>query len=225
MRDGSDINTSGFEIGNVGKTHFLIANKFCFARPHLMLLTYDGYQRQFEPLHQNDLESTWAVLTAINRNYVAFYNCGQDGGCSRLHKHLQLIPNPKDSFAAFLDSKDDKEPNIPFQWFYHRFESEHVTPSELIQVYTNLLNQATKVGDGHSENCDNLPPGSACPHNMILTSQWMIVIPRRRAAINKEAGVNAIGMLGLISVATQKEMDNWVRLGLTDALRELGVPN
>lgn len=43
------------------------------------------------------------------------------------------------------------------------------------------------------------------------------------SAINKEAGVNAIGMLGYIAVATQKEIDNWIQLGLTDSLRELGV--
>lgn len=224
-RDGSDINTCGFEIGDVGRTHFLIANKFCFARPHIMLLTSDGHQRQFEPLNQNDFEATWVVLSAIGGNYVSFYNCGQDGGCSRLHKHLQFIPKPKDSFAAFLDSKDDKEPNVPFQWFYHRFDSAHVTPFKLTQVYVKLLNQATKAGDGRSEHYDNLPSGAACPHNMILTSRWLLVLPRRRAAINKEAGANAMGMLGFIAVATKKEMDNWVRLGLTDVLRELGVPN
>lgn len=93
-----------------------------------MLITSDGYQRQYESLNLDDIKSAWFLLSALDTDYVAFYNCGQDGGCSRLHKH-----------------------------------------------------------------------------------------------VNKEAGVNAIGMLGYIAVATRKEIDNWIQLGLTDSLRELGV--
>jgi hypothetical protein len=52
-----------------------------------------------------------------------------------------------------------------------------------------------------------------CPHNMILTKGWMVVLPRRRAAVNKEAGVNALGMLGYIAVATDNEILNWVSAG------------
>ena len=224
-RDGSDINTSGFEIGDVGSTHFLITNKFCFARPHLILLTSNGHQRQYEPLDEEDLGAAWSVLSSIGKDYIAFFNCGQDGGCSRLHKHLQLMPEPENSFAAFLDSKDGEEPNnVPFQWFYHRLDTRHVTPANLTKVYNDLLKQATVVGEGRSEHAATMPRGAACPHNMVLTKRWMVLLPRRRAAINKEAGVNAIGMLGYIAVATKNEIDNWIRLGLTDSLRELGVP-
>ncbi|KAH8802469.1 hypothetical protein F5884DRAFT_802116 [Xylogone sp. PMI_703] len=223
-RDGSDIATGDYEIGDIGSTHFVIANKFCFARPHLMLLTSDGYRRQYEPLDQSDLEATWTALTAIGKSYVAFFNCGQDAGCSRLHKHLQLMPMPVNTFAAFLDSESLKEPNVPFQWFYHRFEPEHMTTDKLIKIYMDLLQQATTIGEGRSEHANSAPPGAACPHNMILTNRWMIIIPRRRAAINTEAGANSMGMLGVIAVATEHEVDNWVRLGLTEALKVLGVP-
>jgi ATP adenylyltransferase len=144
--------------------------------------------------------------------------------CSRLHKHLQLIPTPRNSFASFLDFKEEEEPGVPFQWFYHRFDSQHVTATELIRVYTALLKQATAEGEGRSEHAATALPNAACPHNMILTKRWMVVLPRRRAAINKEAGVNALGMLGYIAVATENEINNWIRLGLTDSLRELGVP-
>lgn len=196
-----------------------------------MLLTSDGYRKQYEPLDERDLEAAWAVLTTVGRDvdYVAFFNCGQDGGCSRLHKHMQLIPTPMNSFAAFLDAEEQgetkKEPNVPFQWFYRRFRPEDdITPATLTKVYTDLLGQATDVGLGRSEHAASAPGGAAVPHNVIFTKRWMIVLPRRRAGINKEAGANAIGMLGVIAVATRNEVDNWVRLGLTSALRELGVP-
>ncbi|KAE8140458.1 ATP adenylyltransferase-domain-containing protein [Aspergillus pseudotamarii] len=222
-RDGSDISTQGFEIGEISTSHTLVANKFCWARPHLMLLTSDGYRRQYEGLDLNDIKSVWLLLSTLDTDYVAFYNCGQDGGCSRLHKHLQLIPTPPKLFSSFLDSKDSQPPRVPFEWFYRRLNPHESTPERLLEIYNHLLEQSTNKGRGLSTNFRNAPPNAACPHNFILTKRWMVVLPRQRAAINQEAGVNAIGMLGRIVVATQNEIDNWIRLGPTNALRELGV--
>ncbi|EWG53619.1 hypothetical protein FVEG_17146 [Fusarium verticillioides 7600] len=75
----------------------------------------------------------------------------------------------------------------------------------------------------HRTVFDSAPLGAAVPHNFLLTQGWMIVLPRRRAAVNKEAGVNAIGMMGVIAVATQGEIDNWIRLRPATALADLGV--
>ncbi|KAE8152873.1 hypothetical protein BDV25DRAFT_150325 [Aspergillus avenaceus] len=222
-REGSDISTTGFEIGTLD-THIVIANKFCFGRPHLLLLAADGYRRQYEALDEADLASAWRILNAsVETDYVAFYNCGRDGGCSRLHKHMQVMPLPGNSFAAFLDSGSE-ETTVPFHWFYRRFGGGVLTPAELLGVYRDLLRKATEVGGGRGEHAASAPVGAVCPHNMILTKTWMIVLPRRKGAINKEAGVNSLGMLGVIAVVTTKEIDNWVRLGLTESLAELGVP-
>ncbi|KAF5581936.1 5 5 P-1 P-4-tetraphosphate phosphorylase 2 [Fusarium pseudoanthophilum] len=223
-RDGSDIDTAGYEICDIGRTHVLVANKFCFASPHLMLLTSEGHQRQYEALNRDDLTAAWSVLSTMGEDYVAFFNCGRDGGCSRLHKHMQLIPKPSDSFASFLDADNAKEPDMPFQWFYHRFGHSNPGVDDLVNIYNDLLRKATEVGHGQAENADSAPPDAAVPHNFLLTQRWMIVLPRRRAAVNKEAGANAIGMMGVIAVATQKELDNWIRLGPATALAELGVP-
>ncbi|KAB8263158.1 hypothetical protein BDV32DRAFT_136216 [Aspergillus pseudonomiae] len=223
-QEGSDISTTGFEITTTD-THIVIANKFSFSRPHLMLLTLDEHRRQYEPLDEADLDGVWRILNAAETDYVAFYNCGRDGGCSRLHKHLQVMPLPANSFAAFLDSPEgqEAETKVPFEWFYRRFAGE-VDSTVLVGVYHDLLREATKVGGGRGEHVASAPSGAACPHNMILTKRWMIVLPRRRGAVNKEAGVNSLGMLGVIAVATTKEIDKWVSLGLTESLAELGVP-
>lgn len=160
----------------------------------------------------------------MSADYVAFFNCGQDGGCSRLHKHMQLIPMPGGTFASFLDSDGEKpEPTVPFQWFYHRFDFGDVSLQHLTGVYNKLLMQATEVGAGLSENAHAALPGASCPHNMIMTKRWMIVVPRRRAAINQYVAANALGMLGYIAVATKEEIDEWIRMGPTDALKEFGV--
>ncbi|KAG7422178.1 Diadenosine 5',5'''-P1,P4-tetraphosphate phosphorylase 2 [Fusarium oxysporum f. sp. rapae] len=223
---GSDIHTNGFEMGeSESNTHFLIANKFCFSRPHLMMLTRDGHRRQYEPLNQSDFEAAWGTLATLNdasTGYVVFFNCGKDGGCSRLHKHLQLMPLPANGFAVdFLNSNDAKEPKVPFEWAYHRFEDGIPSTCKTVEVYLHLLQQATEVWKASTGK--NVPDGEACPHNVAFTSRWIVVIPRRSAAVNKEAGVNSLGMLGVIAVATEKEIDNWVKLGLTNSLKELGV--
>lgn len=201
----------------------MIASKFCFARPHLILLISDGYRRQYEALVEADLASTWQILSSVEKDYVAFYNCGQNGGCSRLHKHLQVMPLPANSFATSLDSPQDPGAKVPFEWFYRRFECE-MSPGMLLRVYNDLLEEATKVGWVRGDHAASAPSGSVYPHNMILTKRWMIVLPRRRGGINNEAGVNSLGMLGVVAVATTKEIDNWVSFGLTKSLGELGVP-
>lgn len=85
-----------------------------------MLLTSDDHQRQYETLNRDDTTAAWGVLSTMGEDFVAFFNCGRGGGFSRLHKHMQLIPNPNKSFASFLDADGEREPDVPFQWFYHR---------------------------------------------------------------------------------------------------------
>ncbi|PIG86226.1 hypothetical protein AARAC_004651 [Aspergillus arachidicola] len=167
-REGSDISTRGFEIGGISTSHFLVANKFCSARPHLMLVTSDSYQRQCEGLNLNDIKSVWFLLSVLDTEYVAFYNCGQDGGCSRLHKHLQLIPTSPNLFASFLDSVDGQPPQVPFEWFYRRLNPHDSTRERLLDIYNHLLEQATNKGWGLSENFGTAPPNAVCPHKPIV---------------------------------------------------------
>ncbi|KAJ1713553.1 ATP adenylyltransferase-domain-containing protein [Aspergillus flavus] len=120
-REGSDISTHGFKIGEISTSNLLVANK------------------QYEGLNLNDIKSVWFRLSALDTEYVAFYNCGQDGGCSRLHKHLQLIPTPPNLFASFLDSEDGQPPQVPFEWFYHCLNPHDSTPERLLDIYYHLL--------------------------------------------------------------------------------------
>ncbi|KAJ3499298.1 hypothetical protein NLG97_g461 [Lecanicillium saksenae] len=226
VRPGSDIDTSGYEIGEVGGSHVLVANKFCYARPHYLLLTKDGYQRQYEPLNRSDIAAAWTLLSIPGAgNFAVFFNCGKGAGYSRLHKHMQLMPIPADSFASFLDSADEPEPNVPFQWFYQRCsDSGGATADDVVETYRRLLKQAASAIES-CQGCetDNFP-GAACSHNVIMTAKWIIVIPRRRPSVRGESGANAMGMLGYIAVPSQSDIDNWMEQGPSNLLRQLGVP-
>lgn len=228
-RPGSDITTAGFEIGAIKDTHVIAVNKFCYARPHLMLVTADGYRRQHEPLDMSDLDAAWSAITAAGDDYVAIYNCGKDASCSRKHKHMQFMPMPQDSLAAFLDNGGE-EPDVPFEWAWQRLDSDIKTTdaAALVKVYNQLLGKANDAwrASPRVESQTTTPDATdgPCPHNVILTRRWILVIPRRQAAVATTAGANALGMLGVIAVATQEEADSWIRLEMRECLRELGVP-
>lgn len=132
---------------------------------------------------------------------------------------------PDNTFASFLDFSDEKEPNVPYQWFYRHFPNPRSTAvDELVETYQKLLKQASKAIES-AQDCetDNVP-GAACSHNVILTSRWIVVIPRRRASVRNESGANATGMLGYIAVSSQDDIDNWTNQGLCHLLSQLGVP-
>ena len=136
---------------------------------------------------------------------------------------------PQDSLAAFLDNGGE-EPDVPFKWAWQRLDSDVKTTdaAALVKVYNQLLGKANGAwrASPRAESQTTTPDATdgPCPHNVILTRRWILVIPRRQAAVATTAGANALGMLGVIAVATQEEADSWIRLEMREGLRELGVP-
>ncbi|KAM3543939.1 hypothetical protein ARSEF1564_003160 [Beauveria bassiana] len=84
VRPGSDIDTNGYEIGHVGGSHVLVANKFCYARPHYLLLTEDGYARQYEPLNRSDLAAAWALLSSRGNDKLSLPSVRAESGANAM---------------------------------------------------------------------------------------------------------------------------------------------
>ncbi|KAI0468901.1 hypothetical protein F4859DRAFT_489374 [Xylaria cf. heliscus] len=51
------------------------------------------------------------------------------------------------------------------------------------------------------------------------TNKGMIIIPRRRDGINKEAAANAMEVLGSVTFATDNEIDSWRWVGLNEMFK------
>ncbi|KAK3684193.1 ATP adenylyltransferase-domain-containing protein [Podospora appendiculata] len=224
-RPGSDIDVSGFEITPVSETHLLAINKFAAVRPHLLLLTQDGFQRQYTALDRDDLASARAVFASFQRPYLVFYNCRVEGGCSRLHKHMQVIPSPEgdeDGMLLWPDWDEARRGCIPFHYFLHRFKDGILpAPEDLSEIYEGLLGQAQKV----LHRDDDVKDGSkAIPHNVAMNQRWIVVIPRRKGDANG-VGVNGAGMLGLAWVSSEKKLKDWMEFGPANVLVEVGVAN
>ncbi|GKT45999.1 diadenosine 5',5'''-P1,P4-tetraphosphate phosphorylase 2 [Colletotrichum spaethianum] len=242
---GGDISIAGYEIGPVGESHVLAFNKFCAYRPHLLLMTADGRKRQFEGLSSGDLGVASEVLAGLNRGgrgggqeYLVIFNCGKEGGCSRLHKHMQVIPAP-DVIPLWPDevgsTGDAEGQELPMRYFIHRFSEssngnhsggrgEMPSADELADAYWQMLQQAAEVIPGRKEAVekDNVGREVTVPHNVVLSERWMVVIPRVTDGVDG-AGVNAAGMLGVVWASETKTVDKWKRLGPRLVLSEVGI--
>ncbi|KAF2829967.1 hypothetical protein CC86DRAFT_464442 [Ophiobolus disseminans] len=195
-------------------THDLALNLFCVDRPQLLVVTSDSYRRQHEPLDADDFTVMLEVLRKWKSWYMIF-NCGEKGGCSRVHKHVQGLKGPPHAFDALLRA-DEGKGMVPFQYFLHRFEQgfAEASPRVLLEVYTQMLARCrSTLGLGNEE--------VICPHNVVLWNDNLVVIPRR-AGMWKGASANTGGMMGSVWVPDQAEMDKWLQLGCANVLRELG---
>ncbi|KAK4443252.1 hypothetical protein QBC34DRAFT_443563 [Podospora aff. communis PSN243] len=218
---GSDINIHSHLITALGTSHLLAFNKFSAARPHLLLLTADGYRRQHEALDLDDFTALHTVLSQFtSARYLAIYNCGVNSGCSRLHKHMQVFRAPS-GFSLWPD--EDGEAALPFRYVMARFEGGLLPrPEELRRAYEGLLREAGEAL-GWDAAAQEQEGEEAPPHNVVLDGRWMVVVPRRAPGWNG-ADANAAAVLGMVWVSDEERMRRWVELGPGRVMAELGVP-
>lgn len=86
------------------------------SRPLLILHPIE-YARQVEDLDQVDIKFAWSLINGIKTAQVVLFNCGFEAGSSQGHKHLQIFPEPGETFTLFpdrevmLDCKSDEVSN------------------------------------------------------------------------------------------------------------------
>jgi ATP adenylyltransferase/5',5'''-P-1,P-4-tetraphosphate phosphorylase II len=221
---GSDIYRSHPEqvVDIIDNTHILALNIYPVYRPQYLVLSLDSYRRQDEPLDPEMLDATWKVLELSQSTNYAMYNCGSGAGCSRYHKHMQILPMPKseDGFSFFPDRQDGYS-RVPYVHFMHYFNHAimpmFINGKHLHEIYLRLLRlsrQAMGIEEDDTE--------SFCPHNVILVKEWMVVIPRRKREYNG-AGANAAGMMGMVVIPDEAGLKRWTDSGPAKVLSELGV--
>ena len=203
-------------LAQLNGTHDLALNLFCVDRPQLLMLTLDSYRRQHEPLTLDDIENMLEILRRFPSMYVIF-NCGEKGGCSRLHKHMQGLIGPPYAFDHLIKAREDDK-KVPFMYFSRHFEKGFMeaSTSDVLEAYTEFLSRCRSVLE--------LGEAELCPHNVIMWDNWIIVIPRRNGS-TQGASANAGGMLGSVWVTDQNAVDEWLQIGCANVLRELGVPS
>jgi ATP adenylyltransferase/5',5'''-P-1,P-4-tetraphosphate phosphorylase II len=157
--------------------------------------------------------AAYSVITALEPQHFAFYNCGLAAGSSREHKHVQVLPRPG---PLFPDNPDFDCNKIPFAFFLRYLEDVDPIAGQLRDIYSELLDQARAVL--------NIPSNEDCPHNMVLVREWILVIPRRSNNFNGVTA-NAAGMMGYVWLGNHEQLDRWKQAGPARALAELGIPS
>lgn len=173
------------------------------------------------------MRAAWAVLHSLRdpRDNYVIYNCGTASGCSRKHKHLQAAKRPgtetetgETSIKLFPDVSGETEVKVPYKYFLHRFaepEMGHGIADHVFEIYKQFLTE-----------CKALPGSTECPpHNLILTSDWLLMIPRRFPL--HEAYMDLLpggaGMMGMVSSPSQVVLDRWVSEGPAKLLSAFGL--
>ncbi|KAH9865194.1 hypothetical protein IAQ61_009141, partial [Plenodomus lingam] len=188
-------------------THDLALNLFCVKRPQLLLPTTNSWKRQHEALDMDDMAVILETMRLFPSIYM-LYNCGEDGGCSRVHKHLQGLPGPPHAFNHIVNSLTQNprnssfSPGIPFAILSHDFSSSSPSPHLLYTAYTALLARASALLNRPWD------PVVAPPHNVVVWRGWLFVVPRRRGSL-RGASANAGGMMGEVWVHGREAVEIW----------------
>ncbi|CAH0057684.1 unnamed protein product [Clonostachys solani] len=213
-KPGSDINVNGLGVQNLNGTHELTLNMFSSYRPHLLMLTNDGYRRQWEPLDIDDFRAATQFLSNMDQDYLVFYNCRVEGGCSRVHKHLQAIPNESFNGNSWVNIDNEA---VPFAFYQAKFTTPP-DPEAYLKAYQAGLEAVERSLGSRTTLEDGAPP-----HNMIMDRNRMIVVPRRAAGIDP-LGANSGGMLGTIWTQSDEKVQQWKDTGVSRLLAVAGTP-
>lgn len=181
----------------------------------------DSFRSQNECLDHEDIKAAWAFLQSTTSPHYAMYNCTENAGCSRLHKHIQIIPKPEASGSEFRFFPDISysEASIPYVHFVHRFPADGTVDSlSILNVYLDLLKSCRRVLGIREDDKKSL-----CPHNVILVKEWVAIIPRRQGSY-QDVGANAAGMLGMPTISNNMLFKKWKEIGPIKILYKLGVP-
>lgn len=221
-------------VAQLTGTHSLVLNKFNITPHHVIIIT-DAFEDQEIPLSLKDFQATWMVVCEMGDDGLggmAFFNRGPLSGASQPHKHIQCVPLP---IASSADGKGLEAPFAPIIRealgileaagkgrigsvdalpFVHAVRDVTAgTPEMLHQTYGALLNQLEERLRGRWTREDS--------YNMLLTREYMMVIPRRADFI-MSVGANAMGFAGSFFLGTQAEIDDLKMLGPSRVLAALG---
>ncbi|KAF2220639.1 hypothetical protein BDZ85DRAFT_321407 [Elsinoe ampelina] len=168
-----------------------------------------------------DMRDEWDGKTQREggRRYMVTYSCGYEAGASQMHRHLQIHPVP--DAGVWLDrvSGSQIEENVegvPYRHFAVGLE-DWVDGVGVYRLYVKVLERAKQV----------MREKGVVAYNMVLTARALVVIPRTAARTAEGEGVygiNAAGIMGIITVRDGEERRRWKKLGYAKYLAQLGLP-
>ncbi|WP_320821822.1 hypothetical protein [Reinekea sp.] len=178
----------------LGQSHNLLLNKYSLLPLH-GLITTRGFVEQSGLLNLADFSAIGGVLDQVDG--LIFYNGGALAGASQTHRHFQLVPKDLGGGGLPIESavqawqRDSQQRIYPF---VHRVHSlPNWQPETLLEAWHKLEFS-----------------WQAC--NLLITRQWMLVVPRTQASFGGLA-INSLGLAGGLLAKNQQELALIRRLG------------
>lgn len=104
--------------------------------------------------------------------------------------------------------------DVPYEYILRRFD-DSLGPKQLSDIYEQMVEEAR-----HILALDDV---GHVPHNFMLGRNWMMVIPRSKSNVGG-AYSNTLGLLGMVSVASNDELRRWLDQDPHKIVEQLGVP-
>ncbi|CAD1813453.1 ATP adenylyltransferase family protein [Candida parapsilosis] len=213
----------------------LVFNKYPVVSKHFLLVTRE-FKHQNTPLSEAELFASYSVLRELAKqspteeDWFAFYNCGPESGASQPHKHVQFMVTPsRGKFKSYADlisynhsvPADSQKPlqdkNIPFAHYLIRLNEKDVDEEALATAFVSLFQHSMNVLKENNQNHVSF--------NFIMTSNYMLMVPRSCAKFEDKLGINACGVYGLILCKNQELFDMVKEIGPLEVLQKVCLPN
>ncbi len=219
-------------VAEVSDTHVCLLNKFNVIDHHVLIVTR-VFEDQEELLTAADFAALWTCLAEIDG--LGFYNGGPTAGASQRHKHLQIVPLPLAGEGPRLPiepllakapggQRIAEVPGLPFVHAFCRLPSavpaaSGTPPARLHALYRALLAEVD-VGEVEMDGASR----QSAPYNLLVTREWMLVVPRSREC-SEGISVNALGFAGSLFVRNDGEMRVIEAVGPMTVLRRVARPD
>lgn len=184
-------------LGTAGGTHLLVLNKFPVIERHLLIVTRE-FEDQRAPLVVADFAALAGLLGSLGG--LGFYNGGCEAGASQRHKHLQWIPESPQSdclrrLTVGLEVSDvppmraTRHPKLGWRHSFVRLDASTRSAESLHAAFATAC-----------RHCGLDAAASPMqPYNLLLNTDWMLVLPRRREDF-EGISINALGFAGSLFV-------------------------
>lgn len=207
--------------------HICLLNKFPVLDRHLLLITRQ-FEDQTEALNRDDFSALAAVMADLGG--LGFYNGGPEAGASQRHKHLQWIPESRQSGNFNALTRPLATPGAPMQHacrhpalaFRHVFVPLDGTHGGGTDTLADALHSA------YSRACSLLGIDTRVaalpPYNMLVDRHWMLLVPRSQECF-EGISVNALGFAASLFVRDQAQLARIRAVGPLAVLRAVAQPD
>jgi sulfate adenylyltransferase (ADP) / ATP adenylyltransferase len=206
-------------VAQISPTHVALLNKFSVMEHHLLLVSR-AFVPQEAPLTAADLGAVRTCLQQVDA--LAFYNSGPVAGASQRHRHLQLVPlsaapgRPALPVAPLIAAVTPGAaaaacvPGLPYAHRLARWPGGALPPARTLLATLGRLQAA-------------LGPLAAAPYNLLVTRQWLLLVPRCAERF-ETISVNALGFAGALLVRDAQELARVRQVGPCRLLRAVSGP-